>query len=213
MERTRSGRRGQPVTSATDSSVVLSRPGVHRLGRSISQLRKPARLADFALLQAACAATNSRWCYRDAGTSARSGRLPGASHSPSAVKALAFLRIPRRPPIRSRPTRWAPNRNSSRRSASTRSGLGRYPATLGLHQGRITGPGRPSQPVEVHRVRCTGELVDLLFASRARKVSSVYINNTVIPMSAARPAPRGRRARKHHRSLGTLNGRQPGLQR
>jgi integrase len=38
--------------------------------------------------------------------------------------------------------------------------------------------------------RRTGERADLLFAFRARRVSTPYINNTVIPCSAARPASR-----------------------
>ena len=49
---------------------------------------------------------------------------------------------------------------------------------------------RPAQPRFTDRR--TGELVDLLFAFRARKVSTVYINNTVIPVlcrKAAFPPP------------------------
>jgi integrase len=45
---------------------------------------------------------------------------------------------------------------------------------------------QPSQPRLLDRR--TGESVDLLFAVRARRVSSAYINNTVIPMLCRKAA-------------------------
>ncbi|MEU3343182.1 tyrosine-type recombinase/integrase [Streptomyces sp. NPDC006668] len=64
---------------------------------------------------------------------------------------------------------------------------------------------RPSQPKFTDRR--TGELVDPLFAFRARKVSSVYINNTVIPMlcrKAGVPAADVRGNITSHRARSTI---------
>ncbi|MCI3270628.1 tyrosine-type recombinase/integrase [Streptomyces sp. 7R015] len=64
---------------------------------------------------------------------------------------------------------------------------------------------RPVQPKFTDRR--TGELVDPLFAFRARKVSSVYINNTVIPMlcrKAGVPAADVRGNITSHRARSTI---------
>ncbi|GGV54779.1 hypothetical protein [Streptomyces spectabilis] len=64
---------------------------------------------------------------------------------------------------------------------------------------------RPEQPKFTDRR--TGELVDLLFATRARKVSSAYINNTVIPMlccKAGVPAADVRGNITSHRARSTI---------
>ena len=64
---------------------------------------------------------------------------------------------------------------------------------------------RPDQPKFTDRR--TGELVDLLFATRARKVSSAYINNTVIPMlcrKAGVPAADVRGNITSHRARSTI---------
>jgi integrase len=83
-----------------------------------------------------------------------------------------------------------------------------------VHQARRPGPrpgprrlaGRPPRPAEVHRRR-TGELVDLLFAFRARNVSTAYINNTVIPVlcrKAGVPAADVRGNITSHRARSTI---------
>ncbi|MFJ7280532.1 tyrosine-type recombinase/integrase [Kitasatospora sp. NPDC098663] len=64
---------------------------------------------------------------------------------------------------------------------------------------------RPGQPTFTDRR--TGEMVDLLFAVRARKVSSAYINNTVIPMlcrKAGVPAADVRGNITSHRARSTI---------
>ena len=64
---------------------------------------------------------------------------------------------------------------------------------------------RPGQPRFTERR--TGELVDLLFAFRARKVSTSYINNTVIPMlcrKAGVPAADVRGNITSHRARSTI---------
>ena len=64
---------------------------------------------------------------------------------------------------------------------------------------------RPDQPKFTDRR--TGELVDLLFAFRARKISSAYINNTVIPMlcrKAGVPAADVRGNITSHRARSTI---------
>ena len=64
---------------------------------------------------------------------------------------------------------------------------------------------RPAQPKFTDRR--TGELVDLLFAFRARKISSAYINNTVIPMlcrKAGVPAADVRGNITSHRARSTI---------
>ena len=64
---------------------------------------------------------------------------------------------------------------------------------------------RPAQPKFTDRR--TGELVDLLFAFRARKVSTSYINNTVIPMlcrKAGVPAADVRGNITSHRARSTI---------
>jgi integrase len=64
---------------------------------------------------------------------------------------------------------------------------------------------RPDQPKFTDRR--TGELADLLFAFRARKVSSSYINNTVIPMlcrKAGVPAADVRGNITSHRARSTI---------
>ncbi|MEV0537258.1 site-specific integrase [Kitasatospora sp. NPDC050463] len=64
---------------------------------------------------------------------------------------------------------------------------------------------RPDQPKFIDRR--TGELVDQLFAFRARKVSSAYINNTVIPMlcrKAGVPAADVRGNITSHRARSTI---------
>ncbi|MER6526104.1 tyrosine-type recombinase/integrase [Streptomyces sp. NPDC001508] len=64
---------------------------------------------------------------------------------------------------------------------------------------------RPDQPKFTDRR--TGELVDLLFATRARKISSAYINNTVIPMlcrKAGAPAADVRGNITSHRARSTI---------
>jgi integrase len=64
---------------------------------------------------------------------------------------------------------------------------------------------RPDQPTFTDRR--TGERVDLLFAFRARKVSSAYINNTVIPMlcrKAGVPATDVRGNITSHRARSTI---------
>jgi hypothetical protein len=74
-----------------------------------------------------------------------------------------------------------------------------------VHQTRRPGPrpgrrrlaGRPPRAAALPRRR-TGEQVDILFAIRARRVSSSYLNNTVIPMlcrKAGVPAADGRTGR------------------
>ncbi|GLW74798.1 hypothetical protein Kpho02_70950 [Kitasatospora phosalacinea] len=65
--------------------------------------------------------------------------------------------------------------------------------------------GRPPRPAEVHRR--TGELVDPLFAVRARRVSTSYINNTIIPMlcrKAGVPAADVRGNITSHRARSTI---------
>lgn len=188
MERTRSGRRGQPVTSATDSSVVLSRPGVNRPVQYRSCASPPGWRTSRCCRRRA-RPQDCRWCYRDAGTSARSGPPPSASSSAQRSKGT---RLPAHHPG-GRP--YAPDRRAGRRTG-THPDVPRRP---GPGYGPLPGDTWPTPRADQRRQavrpsqskftdRCTGELVDLLFASRARKVSSVYINNTVIPMSAARPA-------------------------
>lgn len=72
----------------------------------------------------------------------------------------------------------------------------------------ICGPWqtiRPEQPKFTDRR--IGELVDLLFATRARKVSSAYTNNTVIPMlcrKAGVPAADVRGNITSHRARSTI---------
>jgi integrase len=64
---------------------------------------------------------------------------------------------------------------------------------------------RPAQPKFTDRR--TGELVDLLFAFRARKVSASYINNTVIPVlcrKAGVPAADVRGNITSHRARSTI---------
>ncbi|WP_405813712.1 hypothetical protein OG241_04190 [Streptomyces sp. NBC_01390] len=62
--------------------------------------------------------------------------------------------------------------------------------------------------------RHTGDLVDLLFATRARKVSSAYTDSTVIPMLCRKAGvSRRRRAWEHHQPSGPVHDRQPALQR
>ena len=63
---------------------------------------------------------------------------------------------------------------------------------------------RPAQPKFTDRR--TGELVDLLFAFRARKISTSYINNTVIPVLCrkARPAADVRGNITSHRARSTI---------
>ena len=64
---------------------------------------------------------------------------------------------------------------------------------------------RPAQPKFTDRR--TGELVDLLFAFRARKVSTSYINNTVIPVlcrKAGVPAADVRGNITSHRACSTI---------
>ena len=64
---------------------------------------------------------------------------------------------------------------------------------------------RPEQPKFTDRR--TGELVDLLFATRARKVSSAYTDNTVIPMlcrKAGVPAADVRGNITSHRARSTI---------
>ena len=64
---------------------------------------------------------------------------------------------------------------------------------------------RPAQPPFTDRR--TGELVDLLFAARARSVSTSYINNTIIPMLCAKagvPAVDVRGAITSHRARSTI---------
>ncbi len=70
---------------------------------------------------------------------------------------------------------------------------------------------RPDQPKFTDRR--TGEQVDLLFAVRARKVSSSYINNTVIPMlcrKAGVPAADVRRNITSHRARSTIASQRSG---
>jgi integrase len=64
---------------------------------------------------------------------------------------------------------------------------------------------RPAQPPFTDRR--TGESVDLLFAARARRVSTAYINNTVIPMLCRKggvPAADVRGAITSHRARSTI---------
>jgi integrase len=64
---------------------------------------------------------------------------------------------------------------------------------------------RPAQPPFTDRR--TGERVDLLFAARARRVSTAYINNTVIPMLCRKggvPAADVRGAITSHRARSTI---------
>ena len=64
---------------------------------------------------------------------------------------------------------------------------------------------RPAQPRSIDRR--TGELVDLLFAFRAPKISTTYINNTVIPVlrrKAGVPAADVRGNITSHRARSTI---------
>jgi integrase len=66
---------------------------------------------------------------------------------------------------------------------------------------------RPAQPPFIDRR--TGEGVDLLFAARARRMSTAYINNTVIPMLCRKggvPAADVRGAITSHRARSTIAG-------
>ena len=71
---------------------------------------------------------------------------------------------------------------------------------------------RPAQPTFTDRR--TGEPVDLLFAVRARRVSTAYINNTIIPMLCRKAGVPAADVRgEHHQPPSPLHHRQPALQR
>ena len=69
----------QPVTSATHSSASSNRPRLNQPARC-RRCSSPAKLADFALLHAACMATRLSMVLSDAGTRAGSGPPSSASY-------------------------------------------------------------------------------------------------------------------------------------